>query len=108
MKKFLLFSLAIFMFLTFQTDALSQMPSINKAKKRPGVGGPEVPRVSAYEAYVKFKTGKAIIIQAGGITYEARHILGAMNIGSPSQIIIGEIKLPKLPRRGIEILTYCY
>ena len=107
MKKFLLFSIAIFMFLTFQTDALSQMPSINKAKKRPGVDYLKVPRVSAYEAYVKFKTNKAIIIQAGGITYENRHILGALNYGS-EKVQRGNIKFPKFPRRGIEIFTYCY
>jgi len=105
MKKFLLFSLAIFMFLTFQTDALSQMPYTKKPKAN--IVHPEVPRVSAYEAYVKFTAGKAIIIQAGGIAYERRHILGAMNT-SAEKIIGGKIKIPKLPRRGIEILTYCY
>lgn len=107
MKKFVLFAFAIFIFFAGQTGAQSQMSSIQKPKARPNVAYPEAPRVSAYEAYLKFKTGKAIIIHAGGAQYKNMHILGALEI---SQVLVcsGKIKLPKFPRRGIEIFTYCY
>ena len=68
---------------------------------------PGVPRVSAFEAFVKYKAGKAIIVHAGGAKYESRHIVGALNIDQEA-IRDGKIKLPKLPDRGIEIFTYCY
>ena len=97
----------IFLLIPILVDAQNLVPPkrtvINKAK----VNFPEVPRVSAYEAYVNFKAGKAIIIHAGGIKYENRHIIGALNIGQEA-VAKGLIKLPKLPRKEIEIFTYCY
>ena len=107
MKNLVMVALAIFLVLAGQTDVRSQMPTIQKPTARPKVDLPEVPRVSAYEAYVKFKAGKAIIVQAGGIKYENRHIIGALNIGQEA-VAKGLIKLPKLPRKEIEIFTYCY
>jgi hypothetical protein len=67
----------------------------------------EVPRISAYEAYQKYKAGKAYIIQAGGATFEKRHILGAFNVDE-ELIKRGTIALPPFPRSGIELFTYCY
>ena len=107
MKHFVLVALAIFIFLAGQTDVRSQMPAVQKPTARSNVDFPEVPRVSAYEAYVKFKAGKAIIIHAGGQKYESRHILGAFNVGREA-VAKGRIKLPNFPKRGIEIFTYCY
>jgi hypothetical protein len=65
---------------------------------------PWVPRVSAYEAYVKYKAGKAIILHGGGQKYELRHIVGAYNMDFKPR----ESALKKLPKKGIEIFTYCY
>jgi hypothetical protein len=65
---------------------------------------PNVPRISAYEAYVKYKSGKAILFHAGGNNYADRHIVGAYNLDvkNPEPI------LRKFPKQGIDIFTYCY
>jgi hypothetical protein len=101
MKKWILFASVILFFLTVQVDAQIQM----QFKERV-VDYPEVPRVSAYEAYVKYQAGKAIIVQAGGEDYRKRHIIGALNAG-PEAGIKRNI-LQNLPKNGIEIFTYCY
>ena len=107
MKKSLLFFTVIFILSGIQIDAHAQKGSKRTVKTSPNIDCPEVPRVSAYEAYAKFKAGKAIIIQAGGEAYKKRHILGALEIGQEA-VRKGKIRLPKLPRIGIEIFTYCY
>ncbi len=68
---------------------------------------PDIPRVSAFEAYQKYKAGKAIIIQAGGISYEKRHIIGAILV-EQEDVTHGRTPLPDFPTEGIEIFTYCY
>jgi hypothetical protein len=68
---------------------------------------PEVPRISAFEAYQKYKAGKAILVQAGGEGYERRHILGAHDVNG-EKVGQGQIPLPNFPMRGLEIYTYCY
>jgi len=68
---------------------------------------PEVPRISAYEAYKQYKAGKAIIIHAGGASYEKRHILGSHDSDS-EKVRHGQIPLPNFPMAGLEIYTYCY
>jgi len=65
---------------------------------------PSVPRVSAYEAYIKYKAGKAIILHGGGEVYRRRHIMGALNYDLKER----EKLILKLPQKGIEIFTYCY
>ncbi len=109
MRKYytILFTFLILLFSVVQIDAQTQIPSKGKIRTRHKVDYPEVPRVSAYEAYFKYKAGKAIIIQAGGEKYERRHILGAFNIDQEA-VRKGQIKLPKFPKKGIEIFTYCY
>jgi hypothetical protein len=74
---------------------------------RDDVDFPEVPRISAYEAYKQYKAGKAILIQAGGTSFEKRHIMGAYELDSES-VRKGRIPLPSFPMRGIDIYTYCY
>jgi hypothetical protein len=100
--KHLLFIFAIFVSLVVQADAQNPIRSNSRA-----VDYPEVPRVSAYEAYVKYKAGKAIIIHAGGEAFERRHIIGAFYV-SLDALSKGEIKLPNFPKNGSEIFTYCY
>jgi hypothetical protein len=68
---------------------------------------PEVPRISAFEAYTKYKAGKAILVQAGGEAYERRHILGAHEVNS-EKVSRAQIPLPNFPMKGLEIYTYCY
>lgn len=98
MKKCFLFFVPMILFLlAVQIDAQNQNP----------VDFPEVPRVSAHEAYVKYKAGEAIIVHAGGEAYNRRHIVGAFSV-SQEGILKGEIKLPNFPKEGIEIFTYCY
>jgi hypothetical protein len=56
---------------------------------------------------VKFKAGKAIIIQAGGESFERRHVMGAIPVNQLA-VFKGEIELPNFPKTGVEIFTYCY
>jgi len=108
MRKHILFVFClIFLISAVQADAQTRIPFREKGKTRRYVDAPEVPRASAYEAYLKYKAGKAIIIQAGGCNYKSRHILGALNVPQ-EDITHGRIKLPKFPKKGIEIFTYCY
>ena len=94
MKKcFLFFVPMILLFLEAQVDAQNQNQ----------VDYPWVPRVSAYEAYIKYKEGKAIILHGGGEAYNRRHILGAFNLDKYNDQL-----LLKFPKKGIEIFTYCY
>lgn len=94
MKKCCLFFVPIILLLlAAQIDAQHQKQ----------VDYPWVPRVPAYEAYVKYKAGKAIILHAGGEAYKGRHIVGAFNLERYNDRI-----LFKFPKEGIEIFTYCY
>jgi hypothetical protein len=68
---------------------------------------PEVPRVTAYEAYLRYKDGKVLMFQVAGISYRERHIIGAYNLHGEA-ILQGKMQLPKLPKKGIEIILYCY
>ena len=72
-----------------------------------GVAFPDVPRVSVFEAYEKYKSGRAIVIQAGGEVFERRHIAGAYVVDAEA-ISRGDAELPNYPMEGIEIFTYCY
>jgi hypothetical protein len=69
-NKYVLFVSVILLFLAAQIDAQTQIPLKEKV-----FDFPEVPRVSAYEAYIKYKADKAIIIQAGGEDYRKRHLM---------------------------------
>jgi len=98
MRRCFLFSIGVILFsFVVQSDAQNPIEANH----------PEVPRVSAYEAYVKFKAAKAIIIHAGGEAYAIRHIMGAFNVPE-AEVTSGKIKLPKFPMTGIEIFIYCY
>jgi hypothetical protein len=104
MKKYMLIIFTIFLFSPFQIGAQTQNQS-----QREEVDFPWVPRISAHEAYVKYKAGKAIILHAGGEKFSGRRILGAINLnheelGKDVQLKI----LRKFPKEGIEIFTYCY
>jgi len=92
MKKYVLFICAFLLLLAVEIGA---------------VDFPEVPRVSAYEAYVKYKAGKAIIVQAGGEDPKKRRILGAFIVGQEA-VFRGEMELPNFPKTGVEIFTFCY
>ena len=110
MKKSLLFFTAIFMLSAIQIDAYAQRSPV-KTPRSKAVDYSEVPRISAYKAYVAYKAGKAIILHAGGEIYERRHIMGAMDVIDPNDPNAGsnyKVRIPKLPKKGIEIFTYCY
>ena len=95
MKKELLFLPIMILLLVIPVGAQ------NKAEN------PAVPRVSAWEAYTKYKAGKAILIHAGGELFEKRHIVGAFNVDAPAVLNKGR-KLPNFPQKGMEIIIYCY
>ena len=99
MKKYLTAFCVILLFLPVQihAQALRQTPNDD-------VDYPHVPRVSAYEAYVKYKSGKALIFHGGGAKYSSAHIIGAINMDIKDRNSL----LKKYPKRGIEIFTYCY
>ncbi len=76
----------------------------NKYIVAENVDYPEIPRVTAYEAYVKYKQGKALIIHAGGDTHSRRHVLGSFNLDLPEEK--KEAMLLKFPKRGLEVFIY--
>jgi hypothetical protein len=105
MKKYIVFAVLFLMFLPLQIYAASKAAA--KRVKTTNVVYPHVPRASAFEAYTKYKAGKAIIIQAGGSDFNGRHIMGALDLRE-EDVRKGKLKLPNFPKKGIEIFTYCY
>ena len=103
MKKYLI--LITFLFFSINTYAQGQILPMKKDRPQQNVDYPEVPRVSAYEASAKYKSGKAILIHVGGQDYKLRHIMGALNF---EKIENREDRIIKLPKDRIEIFTYCY
>ena len=99
MKQYMLFISGIILLLGIQIHAQTKI----QPKERV-VDYPEIPRVSPMEAYIKYKNGKAIILHAGGAAYKDRHILAAINFDFKDR----EEKVKRLPKKGIEIFTYCY
>lgn len=69
----------------------------------------EIPRISAFLAYQKFKSGNIIIIDAmNKKRYEKYHVIGAINIpGDTNEDLkkIDEMPLQILPSK--EIIVYC-
>lgn len=90
-------------FLSFVPIILFLLAVPIDAQEHKKVDYPWVPRVSAFEAYGKYKDGKAIILHAGGESYKGRHISGALNMEKYNDSI-----LLKFPKGGMEIFTYCY
>jgi len=90
-------------FLSFLPIILFLLAAPIDAQEHKKVDYPGVPRVPVYEAYVKYKAGKALILHAGGEAYKLRHIVGAFNMEKYNDSI-----LLKFPKKGIEIFTYCY
>ncbi len=101
MKKSLIIC-GILLFLAVPLIALGE-----EEREISAVDYPDVPRISALEAYTKYKAGKAIIIQAGGEAYEKRHIVGAYNVPE-GRVSHGDVQLPNFPDSGVEIFVYCF
>lgn len=90
----------IYLLLAAQINAQIQ----NEPPKQ-DVDYPWVPRISAYEAYVKYKAGEAIILHGGGAgKFSNRHIVGAYNLDIKGR----DGLLQKFPKKGVAIFTYCY
>ena len=107
MRKQILFVAVIFCCLAAYTNAQCQERPAGQQKAPQNVILPEVPRVSAYESYKKYKEGKALIVHAGGESFKRRHIMGAFDV-TIEALRKGRIKLPKFPKSGFEIFIYCY
>jgi len=101
MRRYPIFGFMLVLFLAGQINAQNQ-----KQTSEEEVIYPHIPRVTAYEAYLKYKEGKAIIFHAGGMHYSKRHILGAFNLDVSDEL--KDQRLQKFPKVGIEIFTYCY
>jgi hypothetical protein len=99
MKNIMALMIIVLLLLPIQIKAQTK----NEAQE-PQVDYPWVPRVSAYEAYTKYKEGKAIILHGGGESYRSRHIVGSINVDFKDR----EKLLLKFPQKGMEIFTYCY
>jgi hypothetical protein len=76
----------------------------NQMRREEAVDYPEIPRITAHEAFLKYKQGKALIFHAGGESYERRHLQGAFNIDLRN----AEKMLAKFPKQGLEMIIYCY
>jgi len=98
-KKFIMSAFAWLLLMATQLNAQTYLQSGGNESLHP-----DVPRISAYEAYIKYKEGKAIILHAGGESFSGRHILGAINV----DIRMKKRILETFPKKGIEIFTYCY
>ena len=70
---------------------------------------PEIPRISAQLAYLKYKNGEVIIIDAmPKVTYVKYHIIGAINLPNDGPADIERIKNANLPiPTNREIIIYC-
>ena len=101
MRNCLIFIFTIVLFFSSEINAQPKQQPIEKK-----LSHPEIPRVSAYEAYSKYKEGKALIFHGGGQKYEKRHILIAYNLDFDYEVM--DKILVKFPKEGIEIFTYCY
>jgi len=101
MNRFILFVSIILLIFAIPKNAQNQS-QINERK----IAHPEIPRVSAYEAYTKYREGKAFIFHGGGDKFNRRHILVAYNLDVPEEAM--DRILTKFPKEGIEIFTYCY
>jgi hypothetical protein len=103
-RDFIFFVPIMLLLLVVQVESQNQNQSIGKEVDDSGV-----PRVSAYEAYVKYKAGKAIILFGGGEQYRKRHIVGSIDL-NPGNVTHSQKEkiLLSLPKDGIEIFTYCY
>jgi hypothetical protein len=99
MKKIILLNCILCLFLVLEISAQAQTPVEEST-----VDFPWVPRVSAFEAYTKYKAGKAILLFGGGDKFERIHIVGSFNLDIKDK----ESMLRKFPKKGIEIFTYCY
>ncbi len=97
-----LFLLVVSFFIMF--FLLTVKPVISSQR---GKACPNVPRISAQKAYYFYKSGKAIIVHAGGIGYNSKHIVGSLDIDQVS-VSTGALKLPRLPKSKVLIITYCY
>jgi len=102
MKRYFFLVSIWFLVLIGQIFAQTQIQYQERA-----VDFPEVPRITAYEAYKEYKAGKALLIHAGGESFQKRHIMGAYDVHAESTIK-GETPLPALPMRGLTIFVYCY
>ena len=94
----------VFLVCALPESAGAQTGSVTKKR---AVAYPEVPRISAYQAYLKYQAGQAILVHAGGESYEKRHIVGALKLRS-EDVRKGRVKMPNFPRKGVLIITYCY
>ena len=107
MKNFFIIFIAFLLILPKITFANKIILTQKRLTNKSSVDFPEVPRISAKNAFLLFKSGKAIIVHSGGQKFERRHINGAINI-SQEAVSHGKIKLPRLPKKNIYIITYCY
>jgi len=97
MKKYLLYLLVAFLFCSHEASA--QVRKI-----------PEIPRISAHSAYLKYKQGNVIIIDVmTKKSYAKQHIFGAFNLpGDEGPAALELIKNAELPfPKNKEIILYC-
>jgi hypothetical protein len=104
-KNIIIYSLIILFLLALINANAQNAYTANTSGKN--IAFPKIQRVSAYEAFVKVTSGRAFLVHAGGMSYKDRHIVGAIHI-SQEDVLRGKIRLPNLPRKGIEIFTYRY
>jgi len=70
---------------------------------------PEVPRIDAKMAYLKYKPGRVILVDAmGPKTFAKKHILGSMSLPNDDSADIERIRDMEIPfPKDKEIIVYC-
>ena len=100
-------TLLVLMFAACITLAHAISPTASKPQSARNVALKNIPRISPYAAFLQFKAGKALIVDAQHSGSHGRRIAGAIHINGLA-VRMGKTPLPRLPSRGVELYFYCY
>ena len=100
-------TLLVLMFATWLTLAHAISPTTSKPQSARNLALKKIPRISPYAAFLQFKAGKALIVDAQHSRSHGRRIAGAIHINGLA-VRMGKTPLPRLPSRGVELYFYCY
>ncbi len=103
MKIWRMFVLTLFLF--YLTDVFAQTSNI----RVPANAFPEIQRISAESAYLKYRSGRTVFADANtSRTFVVQHILGSINLPNDGPEDIERVRKMNLPfPKDKEIILYC-